>query len=80
MIETKTMTTKTCDLCTKEVQGFAQATECSTEVISVLERNIWYGGPMRYDICTDCSNKILEFLYKTFPNRLAGRDPRPKPK
>lgn len=61
MVIEKTIVTKTCDACKKEVKEFASSTEYN-EAITQLIVDVYYLGKKNIDLCQDCSEKILRFI------------------
>ena len=72
MKKTETITTLKCDLCGKVVKEFASVSESHGTAIVRLEKKVWYGGRYWWDVCQECSDKILKFLGETFPNMSFG--------
>lgn len=72
--EEKTIVTLTCDLCGEKVERFASASSSHGDAaILDIKEEIRYHGTFSHDICLKCSDVILKFLNKTFPDRRRGR-------
>jgi hypothetical protein len=51
-----------CDLCGKEVPGFAGVGETKPAAITGMVIAVYYGQSIKPDICQECSDRILQFL------------------
>ena len=63
--KTETITTVTCDMCGKKIEGRNEVRQGSnySYIIETFEYNVYYGGTrVMRDFCLDCTKKIMDFI------------------
>lgn len=55
----KKVVTRTCDICGREVERFARATESFSKAVVKIRTSTWYGKDKLLDVCQTCSNNLV---------------------
>lgn len=62
MVNREVTITFTCDICGKQVEGFATPSEYTPRTYQVIEDVYMVSNDATLDVCVDCSNRIKELI------------------